>query len=128
LGGGIPTALFSIELAWLTASSSGLAFGKRPASMPDCAGKCIGLFSYPLLIPDVMRPSPSRWPVWAFLRVLGWSESIPAPGHTTLAEVRRGITDQKSDRIVLPAGAVILYLSSPAGLLRRHWKPFTPDP
>ncbi len=126
----IPTALFSIGLAWLTAAFGRWAFGKAAGFYAGlCMATCIGLFLFTrVLIPDVMLTFTIALAMWAFLRVLDEQEKHPrAWAYTLAASLGVGLLIKSLIAIVFPLGAVILYL-----LITRQffsaatWKRFYP--
>jgi len=126
----IPTALFSIGLAWLTAAFGRWAFGKAAGFYAGlCMATCIGLFLFTrVLIPDVMLTFAIALAMWAFLRVLDEQEKHPrAWAYTLAASLGVGLLIKSLIAIVFPLGAVILYL-----LITRQffsaatWKRFYP--
>jgi 4-amino-4-deoxy-L-arabinose transferase-like glycosyltransferase len=126
----IPTALFSIGLAWLTAAFGRWAFGKAAGFYAGlCMATCIGLFLFTrVLIPDVMLTFAIALAMWAFLRVLDEEEKHPrAWAYTLAASLGVGLLIKSLIAIVFPLGAIIFYL-----LITRQffsaatWKRFYP--
>jgi 4-amino-4-deoxy-L-arabinose transferase-like glycosyltransferase len=126
----IPTALFSIGLAWLTAAFGRWAFGKAAGFYAGlCMATCIGLFLFTrVLIPDVMLTFTIALAMWAFLRVLDEEEKHSrAWAYTLAASLGVGLLIKSLIAIVFPLGTIIFYL-----LITRQffsaatWKRFYP--
>ncbi len=128
----IPVALSAIALCWLTARFGTWAFGRTVGFCAGlCLATCVGLFLFTrILMPDVMLTLTLTTALWAFVRALEEDEPHPRRWAFLLAaSLGAGILLKGLVAVVLPAGAVLLYLLLTRQLFSaRAWQRLYPIP